>query len=137
VKKASAVARSWHAHLENEQVAATHDVFHLKVLKKYMLDNNKSSLLVTDINNLLYEAGEEDTVLEVPSDSEIQISQFKKRKVEDMGGNIEISRQKKKQKEENSAGPSTGPSLNHSFTPESLSSDGFEPDSASDYIPSL
>lgn len=101
-----------------------------------MLDNNKSSLSVTDVNNLLYEAGEEGAVLEVPSDSEIQIGQYKKRKVGDIGGNVEIGRQKKKLKGGNSAGPSTGPSTNQSFTAESLSSGGFDSDSASDFIPS-
>jgi len=122
--------------MEHDRVAATRDIFHLKVLKKYMLDNNTSVLTMTDVDNLLYEAGEEGVVLEVPSDSEIQIGQHKKRRVEDINGNIEIGRQRKKHKGANSAGPSTGPSTNQSFTAESLSSDGFDDDSASDFVPS-
>jgi len=62
VKKTNAIAHSWQAHVETDQVTATHDIFPLKVLKKYMLNNKKSSFTVTDVNNLLYEAGDEGTV---------------------------------------------------------------------------
>ena len=123
--------------METDRVAATCNIFHLKVLKKYMLDNKKSSLTVTDIDNLLYEAGDKGMVLEVPSDSEIQIGQHKKRKVGDISGNIKTGQQRKKVKGANSAGPSTRPSTNQSFTAESLSSDGFDSNSASDFVPSL
>jgi hypothetical protein len=118
-RKASAVARTMQMALENERVAATRHIQHLKALRKYMLDIGRASLNDTDCSNLLFQAGD-DAVLEVPSDSEPEIPQ----------------RKKKSATGASSAGPSvtTGPSTNRSraLTPESVSS--FD-DSSSEFIP--
>jgi hypothetical protein len=119
-RKSSAVAWTLQLTLEEKRVAATRHTQNLKLLRKYQLDKGKVSLDMTDCNNLLFEAGD-DAVFEVPSNSELQITQ-----------------PMTKSAKATSAGPSvtTVPSTNRSrnLMPESLSP--FDNDSSSEYKPS-
>src|SRR6266567_5448658 len=95
VKKANQIVQSLMISMQEDQIKATQYIQHLKALRQYQLTHHKSSLMPTDIEDLLYEAGGSgEAILEVMSDVEMLAS----------------------------ADPSSaGPSTNRSLTPQSLS----------------
>ncbi|KAF8801185.1 hypothetical protein BYT27DRAFT_7262222 [Phlegmacium glaucopus] len=105
VKKANQTVRSLMITMEEQRIAATRYILHLKALRKYQLHSWLDTLTLTDLKNLLYEVFE-------GCDTNMEHNPI--------------------------AGPSTnsGPSTNQSFTPQSLSFNGYS-DSDADYVPSI
>jgi hypothetical protein len=133
-KKASAIMRTMQMTLENDRVRAARHIQHLKVLRKYMLDTGRPTLTEADLDKLLSQAGP-DLVLEVPSDSELQVQRPKK-KVTSVNPRItDLQLLKKKTPSVNRSVTSSRPSTNRSrnLTPESISS---FTESDPDFIPS-
>jgi hypothetical protein len=133
-KKASAIMRTMQMTLENDRVQAARHIQHLKVLRKYMLDTGRPTLTEADLDSLLSEAGP-DPVLEVPSDSELQVQRPKKKLTSLNPRVTELQPLKKKGTSINHSVTTSCPSTNRSrnLTPESISS---FTESDPDFIPS-
>jgi len=87
--------RTLASNMEEDRVESARHLQHLRALRTYQLAKGKSRLTPIDVENLLFEAGD-DAVLEIPSDIDMQ----------------DIS-------------SGAGSSINQSRTPQSLSMNGY------------
>jgi hypothetical protein len=110
LNKANQAMRNIATNMEEDRVESARHIQHLRALRTYQLAKGKSQLMPSDLEDLLFEAGD-DAVLEIPSDIDMQDNPSAR-----------------------ASSSGAGSSLNRSRTPQSLSMNGYS-DSDSDYIP--
>ena len=101
--------RTLASNMEDDRVESARHLQHLRALRAYQLAKGKSQLTPIDLENLLFEAGD-DAVLEIPSDIDMQDNPTR------------------------ASSSGAGSSINRSRTPQSLSMNGYS-GSDSDYVP--